>query len=73
MTEHGTAYQGDGHRKGISFLKLREGLCKFPLGALDEPVTRFCGAPAREASPYCEHCRQLAYVPNVRRVRLDWS
>ncbi len=30
-------------RRGVPFLELRAGQCKFPLGAKDEPPTRFCG------------------------------
>ncbi len=52
---------------GIPFKALREGLCKFPLGAMDETVTRFCGAEAPVGSPYCQDCRKIAYVRNARR------
>ncbi len=54
-------------RPGISFKGLRKGLCKFPLGAMGEPATRFCGAEAPEGSPYCQDCRQIAYIRNARR------
>jgi hypothetical protein len=59
-------------RNGISFSALREGRCKFPLGNIDDPPERFCGATTPVGSPYCEHCRQLAFVPTARRLRLNW-
>lgn len=57
-------------KKGIPFEKLRDGRCKFPLGSTDQIAARFCGAATPQGSPYCEHCRQLAYVPSVRRVKV---
>jgi hypothetical protein len=67
MTEHPAADQSNDHRKGIPFQKLREGLCKFPLGPIDEPPTRFCGAPTAIGEPYCQDCGRIAYVPGSRR------
>ncbi len=54
-------------RPGISFKGLRKGLCKFPLGAMDEPATHFWGTEAPEGSPYCQDCRRIAYFRNARR------
>ncbi len=53
--------------RGIPFKKLREGLCKFPLGSLYDPPERFCGEPAPVGLPYCEDCRRHAYVRATRR------
>ncbi|RTL79652.1 MAG: hypothetical protein EKK29_20375 [Hyphomicrobiales bacterium] len=52
---------------GISFKSLRKGLCKFPLAAMGESATRFCGAEAPAGSPYCQDCRQIAHIRNTRR------
>ncbi len=52
---------------GVSFLELREGLCKRPLGDKDEPPTRFCGAPAPPGSPYCQDCKKILYSQIARR------
>jgi hypothetical protein len=54
-------------RNGISFSALREGRCKFPLGSIDEPPTRFCGEPTSMGEPYCPDCGRIAYVPSSRR------
>ncbi len=54
-------------RVGISFIDLREGRCKFPLGSINEPPTRFCGAPTAIGEPYCPACGRIAYVPSSRR------
>lgn len=51
---------------GVSFLKLREGMCKFPLGTIREAVTRFCGEPASVGVPYCDKCRVMAYTNSKR-------
>lgn len=47
---------------GVSFLKLREGMCKFPLGSLREPASRFCGEPTAVGLVYCEKCRHRAFT-----------
>lgn len=47
---------------GVSFLKLREGMCKFPLGSLREPASRFCGEPTEIGVVYCEKCRHRAFM-----------
>jgi hypothetical protein len=51
----------------ISFWELREGRCRFPLGPIEEPPTRFCGAAAAIGMPYCPSCGGLAYAPSSRR------
>ncbi len=48
--------------RGIRFMKLREGLCKFPLGGLYDPPERFCGEPMLVGSPYCRACQRIAYT-----------
>ncbi len=48
--------------RGIRFMKLREGLCKFPLGGPYDPPERFCGEPAPVGSPYCPACQRIAYT-----------
>ncbi len=47
---------------GVSFLKLREGMCKFPLGSMREPVSRFCGEPTEAGESYCEKCSERAFT-----------
>ncbi len=48
-------------RRGVPFLELRAGQCRYPLGSLTDPPTRFCGDPAEPGSTYCEQCRAIAY------------
>jgi len=52
---------------GVDFDNLRAGMCKFPLGGIDEQVERFCGELAVEGSPYCENCAKKAYTRPERR------
>ncbi len=52
---------------GVSFMEMREGLCKRPLGGPTDPATRFCGAPAQPGSPYCPECRMIVYRAEPRR------
>ena len=52
---------------GIDFYELREGRCKFPLGMINDPPERFCGAPADIGAPYCLHCQSKAYSRVDRR------
>lgn len=52
---------------GISFMALREGRCKFPLGNRDEPATRFCGETAAVGSVYCSKCRRIVYAQKARK------
>ncbi len=55
--------------RGIRFMKLREGQCKFPLGSLYDPPERFCGETTPIGAPYCRECRRIAYVRTARRVQ----
>jgi hypothetical protein len=52
---------------GIGFEELREGRCKFPLGAFDVPATRFCGEPTRIGTVYCLKHQAVAYNRYIRR------
>ncbi len=52
---------------GVSFMFLRAGQCKFPLGSINEPPPMlFCGAPTEIGTPYCPDCERRAYVPSRR-------
>ncbi len=48
--------------RGIRFIKLREGLCRFPLGGPYDPPERFCGEPTLVGSPYCPACQRVVYT-----------
>jgi hypothetical protein len=52
--------------RGIRFMKLREGLCKFPLGRFNDAPERFCGEPTPVGSPYCLACQRVAYTRAAR-------
>lgn len=52
---------------GVDFGSLRQGMCKFPLGGIDDAPDRFCGAGALEGSPYCQDCAKKAYNKPERR------
>lgn len=54
-------------RRGITFGDLREGRCKYPLGAIEEPPEWFCGEPAPIGKAYCEKCQAKAYTRLERR------
>jgi|GEM_PF-2716988 len=56
---------------GRTFLDLRPRDCRFPLGPHDEPPVMFCGALAREGSPYCQHHHTVAYVRTRRAQPQD--
>ena len=54
--------EADHKRKGIPFETLREGRCKFPLGAINDSPEWFCGEPATPiGAVYCERCQARAY------------
>jgi hypothetical protein len=48
-------------RRGITFPELRESRCKFPLGAINDPVEWFCVEPVPIGKAYCEKCQTIAY------------
>ncbi len=52
---------------GVAFLDLRPGVCRFPLGAHDDPPVLFCDAPAMTGSSYCACHHRIAYVPATKR------
>lgn len=53
--------------KGVVFMKLREGMCKFPLGRFNEPAEWFCGMATVVGTPYCTDCQKIAYTRAERR------
>lgn len=52
---------------GVDFLHLRKGLCKFPLGPMNETPERFCGEATQIGASYCSQCQSKAYTRTVRR------
>ena len=42
---------------GVDFLHLREGLCKFPLGLINETPERFCGEVTQIGASYCSNVK----------------
>jgi hypothetical protein len=59
--------QDQSPRPGITFAELREGRCKFPLGAINDPPEWFCGEPAPIGKVYCERCQAIAYNRHYKR------
>jgi hypothetical protein len=62
-----TREQDHSPRRGITFAELREGLCKFPLGTINDPPEWFCGEPAPIGNVYCKRCQATAYNRQERR------
>ena len=54
---------------GIAFAELAAGRCKFPLGAVDVPATRFCGAATPLGTVYCVKHQRIAYNRSADRRR----
>ena len=52
---------------GGDFLHLKEGLCKFPLGLINETPERFCGEVTLIGASYCSQCQIKAYTRTPRR------
>lgn len=52
---------------GVGFFALREGRCKYPLGGIAEPASRFCGAAAPAGCPYCAAHAAIAFQPRPDR------
>ena len=46
--------------KGVRLFDLRECHCRWPIGN-DRPARMFCGAPALNASSWCEHHQRIAF------------
>lgn len=59
--------KADDDPPGIEFVDLREGRCRFPLGGINDPPERFCGAPAEIGTAYCPECQKKAYSRQERR------
>ena len=51
--------------KGIRLYDLREGHCRWPIGA-ETPVRFFCGAPAVSATSWCECHMRIAFAGSRR-------
>jgi hypothetical protein len=51
----------DASEPGIGFRELRDGRCKFPLGAIDVPPTRFRGDATPTGTVYCAKRQAVAY------------
>jgi hypothetical protein len=52
--------------RGVPFLDLPANGCKWPLGAMRDPVELFCAAPRRAGKPYCAHHCAIAYPAPVK-------
>jgi GcrA cell cycle regulator len=52
--------------KGVKFLDLKEGVCKYPTGDIPTKNLRFCGAPAdsQKSKTYCRFCYPILYIPS---------
>ena len=66
MTDPDKPAKADEQIEGIAFADLREGRCKYALGAFGEAPERFCGKPAALGSPYCPECLKRVYVSSKR-------
>lgn len=53
--------------ESVSFTDLKSGQCRFPLGGINEPPVRFCGAQAVVGAIYCKDCMRIAYRRVERR------
>jgi GcrA cell cycle regulator len=56
--------------KKVSITELRQDHCRWPSGDPRDPYSfRYCGAQVRPGRSYCpKHC-EVAFVPNVARIR----
>src|ERR1019366_2171536 len=53
----------------VSFMDLRNGMCRWPIGDPHHLETfRFCGCASPSAAIYCETHRKLALTPNQARA-----
>ncbi len=62
-----TKGKGEPPEPGVSFIEMREGLCKRPRGSVDDPPTRFRGKPTPSGSPYCPECQRIVYSAMAKR------
>ncbi len=53
---------------GVSLLDLRNRQCRWPLGDMIEPATRFCGGDTLVGASYCPTHRAMAYSGFPRAV-----
>jgi hypothetical protein len=53
--------------ESVSFADPKTGQCRFPLGTINEPPVRFCGAPTVVGAIYCKDCMRIAYRRVERR------
>ncbi len=53
----------------VTIVDLKESMCKWPLGDPTTSEFRYCGSPAHNAGPYCQHHGKLAYQPAQDRRR----
>ena len=53
----------------VTIVELRENMCKWPIGDPSSMEFRYCGSPARAATPYCAHHGKVAYQPAQDRRR----
>ena len=56
-------------QEGSLFIDLLEGKCKFPLGEMETPPTRFCGADTPTGAVYCLEHQKIVYSKPIRRPR----
>jgi GcrA cell cycle regulator len=54
----------------VTIVELRENMCKWPIGDPSSMEFRYCGSPARAATPYCAHHGKVAYQPAQDRRRV---
>ena len=50
-----------------ALLSLKDGLCHYPIGHVDQPGFHFCLAPALTHKPYCSEHYGLCYEPKKDR------
>lgn len=53
--------------ESISFADLKTGQCHFPIGGINDPPVKFCGAPTVIGAIYCKDCMRIAYRRVERR------
>ena len=50
-----------------ALMSLKDGLCHYPIGHVDQPGFHFCLAPALAHKPYCSEHYGLCYEPKKDR------
>ncbi|MDZ4789793.1 MAG: GcrA family cell cycle regulator [Hyphomicrobiales bacterium] len=51
----------------VTLLKLRDCMCRWPIGDPQDEAFRFCGRKTVSGATYCEHHAAIAYQPAQRR------